>query len=74
MDIVIQWGVFRDIRHEIKANALILTMVIIFDVIVLAAFLVVKAQTDMLVIYTAVIGMLAIFVGERFFLRANYEG
>lgn len=74
MDIVIQWGVFRYIRHEIKANALILIMAIIFDVIVLAAFLVVKAQTDMLVIYTAVIGMLAIFVGERYFLRANYEG
>ncbi len=74
MDIVIQWGVFRYIRHEIKANALILIMAIIFDVIVLAAFLVVKAQTDMLVIYTAVIGMLAIFVGERFFLRANYGG
>lgn len=58
---------------EVKANALILIIAIIFDVIVLAVFLLVKAQTDMLVIYAAIVGMLVVFAGERFFLHAKHN-
>lgn len=72
MDIAVHWGVFRYLRKEINASAFILISAIIFDIIVLGAFLMVKAQTDMMVIYAAIIGMLFIFIGERYFLRANY--
>lgn len=71
MDIAVHWGVFRYIRKEVKANAIILISAIIFDVVILAVFLAVKAQTDIMVIYAAIVGMVVIFVGERFFLRAN---
>lgn len=73
MDIAVHWGVFRYLRQQINANAFILISAIIFDVIVLGAFLMVKARTDMMVIYAAIIGMALIFAGERFFLRANYK-
>lgn len=69
MDIAIHWGVFRYLRKEIKANAAILITAIIFDVVVLSSFLMVKASTDMMVIYAALIGILVIFTGERFFLN-----
>ena len=69
MDIAVHWGVFRYLRKEINANALILVLAMISDVVVLGAFLVIKAQTDMMVIYVAVIGIIIIFVGERFFLH-----
>lgn len=69
MDIAVHWGVLRYLRKEIKANAFILSTAIILDVIVLGAFLIVKAQTDMLVIYVALAGMVLIFAGERLFLR-----
>ncbi len=69
MDIAIHWGVFRYLRKEIKANAFILITAIILDVIVLGAFLMVKAQTDMLVIYVSLAGIAIIFAGERLFLR-----
>jgi len=69
MDIAIHWGVFRYLRKEIKANAFILITAIILDVIVLGAFLIVKAQTDMLVIYVSLAGMAIIFAGERLFLK-----
>lgn len=72
MDIAVHWGVFRYLRKEINASAFILISAIVFDVIILGAFLIVKAQTDMMVIYAAIIGMLLIFIGERYFLRANY--
>ena len=69
MDIVVHFGVYRHIRHEIQASAVILILAIVFDVLVLAAFLWIKAQTDMMIINAAIIGMVAIFVGEHFFLR-----
>lgn len=69
MDIAIHWGVFRHLRKEINANAFILITAIILDGIVLGAFLIVKAQSDMLVIYVALAGMAIIFAGERLFLR-----
>ncbi len=69
MDIAVHWGVFRYLREEINANAFILITAIMFDLIVLVAFLAMKASTDILVIYAALIGMLVIFIGERFFLR-----
>jgi len=69
MDIAVHWGVFRHLRKEINANAFILISAIIFDVVVLGAFLIVKASTDMMVIYAALIGILFIFIGESIFLK-----
>ncbi|GIT99111.1 amino acid permease [Sulfurovum sp. TSL1] len=69
MDIAVHWGVFKHLRKEIHANAFILISAIIFDVIVLGAFLIVKASTDIMIIYAALIGFLFIFIGESIFLR-----
>lgn len=69
MDIAIHWGVLRHLRKEVKANAAILITAILLDVIVLGAFLWVKAQSDMLVIWTSLVGLVVIFAGERLFLR-----
>lgn len=69
MDIAIHWGVFRYLRKEINANAFILITAIMLDVVVLGAFLMVKAQMDMLVIYVSLAGIAIIFAGERLFLR-----
>ena len=73
MDIAVHWGVLRYLRNEINANAFILIAAIVCDLVVLGAFLMVKAKTDMLVIYASLIGMLFIFIGERFFIRAKNE-
>ena len=69
MDIAIHWGVLRHLRKEVKANAAILITAIILDVIVLGAFLWVKAQSDMLVIWASLIGLVLIFAGERIFIH-----
>jgi len=68
MDIAIHWGVFRYLRKDVKANAIILLAAIIFDIIILGTFLLVKAKQDSTVIYAAVIGILFIVIGERIFL------
>ena len=69
MDIAVHWGVLRHVRREIGANALILVLAIVFDVLVLGALLVVKASSDPLVLYASAAGIGLIFVGERLFLR-----
>ena len=71
MDIAIHWGVLRHLRKEINANAAILITAIVFDVIVLGAFLKIKADTDTMVIYIALIGVLVVFISEKLFLRQS---
>ena len=69
MDIAIHWGVFRYLRKEVHANAVILLTAILFDIIVLSAFLIMKASADPMILYVALIGIVLVFMGEKFFLR-----
>ncbi|HSM40612.1 MAG TPA: amino acid permease, partial [Afifellaceae bacterium] len=71
MDIAVHWGVLRHLKEEISANAAVLVTAIVLDVVVLVALLIIKASTDILVIYASLAGMLIIFIGERLFLRAQ---
>lgn len=71
MDIAVHWGLLRHLRGEVQANPAVLVIAIILDVVVLGALLVIKASTDMMVIYAAVVGMIVIFAGERVFLRSR---
>lgn len=73
MDMAVHWGVFRHLREEIGANPFILLAAIVFDAVVLIAFLAVKASSDVLIIYASIVAILAIFTGEKFFLRKYRE-
>jgi len=69
MDIAIHWGILRHLRQEVDAKAWVLIAAIVLDLAVLSAFLVVKVQTDMLVIWVSLLCMILIFAGERYFFR-----
>ena len=69
MDIAIHWGVLYHLRKDVEASSLVLITAIILDTVVLGAFLVVKAQTDMLVIYVSIAGLTLIFFGVWCFLN-----
>ena len=71
MDIAIHWGILRHLRRDIDAKASVLIAAIVLDLVVLAAFVVVKVQTDMLVIWASLLGLIVIFAGERYFIRAR---
>lgn len=68
MDIVIHWGVFRNLRKDVEASPAILLTAIVLDFIVLGSLVWVKVQKDMMVIYAAVVGFVLIFAGEKLFL------
>lgn len=48
MDIAIHWGVIRHLRSDIEANPVIPAIAIALDVLVLGAFITVKARDDLL--------------------------
>ncbi len=69
MDVIIQWGVFKHLRKEIKANGAMLLATIFFDVVVLGAFIWMKVQSDMLLIIIAAVMLILILAGEKWFLK-----
>ena len=74
MDIAIHWGVIRHLRSDIKATPVIPAVAIVLDVAVLGAFVIVKAQTDLLTLAVALGIAGAVFAGQVVIARrAEHE-
>ncbi|MDZ7846509.1 MAG: hypothetical protein U5L96_06945 [Owenweeksia sp.] len=71
MDMVVHWGVLRHLRKDVKANPAIVITALVFDLVVLAAFLWVKVSTDLFVVVLSGILMVVIFAGEKWFLKGR---
>ncbi len=69
MDMIVHWGVFKHLRKDVKANGIILISAIILDLVVLIAFLWVKASSDILVVIVSAIGIILVFAGEKWFFH-----
>ncbi len=69
MDIAVHWGILRHLREEVNASSWVLVTAIILDAAVLVALLMIKASSDMTVVYAAAVGIVIVFAGERLFLR-----
>lgn len=70
MDMAIHWGVLRHLREEVSAKSWILLTAIGLDAIVLAAFLIMKAQSDPLIVAASIGGLLAVFLYEAWYLKS----
>ncbi len=69
MDIVVHWGVYRHLRDDVGAKSSILISAMALDVVVLGAFLWMKATSDPFIIVIAGFGIVLIFCLEWFFLQ-----
>ena len=68
MDMIIHWGVFRYRRADVGAFGIVLLTALALDAIVLAAFTVMKLQSDSMIVLYAAVGMIAVFAFERVYL------
>lgn len=68
MDMTVHWGVFRFRRKEVGAAGVVLLAALAFDAVVLAAFTVMKLQSDPAVVLYAGLGITAVFAFERMYL------
>jgi len=73
MDMAVHWGVLKHVREKVNANRWVPITALLLDTAILAAFLWMKANSDILVIWVALGGMAFIFVGERLFLTWSDE-
>jgi len=71
MDIIIHWGVYKNLRYEIGARGWVLLTAIALDSVVLATFGVIKWQSDPSIVVLGLIGITLVFVLERIFLARN---
>ncbi|AHK15881.1 MAG: APC family permease [Thalassolituus sp.] len=69
MDIAIQWGVLRHLREDLKANAVIPSISIFLNLVVLGGFVWVKINSDAFVIIISILTMTAILITEWAFLK-----
>ncbi|RBW70168.1 APC family permease [Bacillus taeanensis] len=69
MDILFHWGILKNLRKKIEAKPYIVIMAIIFDVIVLGAFIWEKSSSDLWVVLLSIALIVLIFIGEKFFLK-----
>jgi amino acid transporter len=69
MDMIIHWGVFKHLRKEVHANAFILLSALLLDFLVLIAFIWIKASSDIFILIVSAIGIIVVFVGEKWFLH-----
>ncbi len=73
MDIIFQYGILKNIKKEIEAKAPIVIASIIFDSLVLAAFIWYKLQFDIFIVVLSLISIIIIFLGEKIFLEKFSE-
>ncbi len=71
MDIAIHWGLLRHLRARVTFKSAIVVTAIVLDLVVLGAFVWVKASTDALSLYAAGGGIILIVLGERLFMRSH---
>jgi len=71
MDIAIHWGLVRHLRSRVAFSRGIVVAAIILDVVVLVAFMWVKATTDALGLYVAAAGIVVIVAAERIFMHSH---
>jgi amino acid transporter len=69
MDMIVHWGVYKHLRKEVNANGIILITALLLDLVVLSAFLWVKASSDIFVVIVSAIGVVLVFAGEKCFLH-----
>ena len=71
MDIIIHWGVYMHLRHDIGARGWVLLTAITLDAVVLSAFAAMKWRSDPLIVVLALIGMALVFLFVGVFLAHN---
>ncbi len=68
MDMVVHWGVLTRLRKDVNANPVIVITALLFDAIILVAFLWIKASSDLFVVALSFVMMVLIFAGVKWFL------
>jgi amino acid transporter len=73
MDIAIHWGLVRYLLNETGATPAIPIIAIVLDVVILATFLLLKYDSDPLVIIVSLVGLVTIMIAQRLFMITHTD-
>ena len=73
MDMLVHWGVFRNLRHEVGARASVLLAALAADAVILVAFATMKLRTDPMTVLYAVVGIAFVFMAQWIFLSRQED-
>ncbi|EDZ45080.1 amino acid permease [Rhodobacterales bacterium Y4I] len=68
MDMVVHWGVWRNLRHQIGAQGWVILSALALDAAVLAAFTLFKWRSDHLIVIVALVTVLVALLAQRLYL------
>lgn len=71
MDISVHWGLVRHLRGTLEFNPVIPAIAIIVDVVILTTFVLLKLETDPLVIVVSVVGFIIIIIAQKLFMKSH---
>lgn len=71
MDIAVHWGLVRHLRGTLDFNPIFPVIAIIVDVVILTTFVLLKLETDPLVIAVSVIGFVIIATAQKLFMKSH---
>ncbi len=73
MDIAVHLGIIRHLRRDINAKAWIPAVAIALDILILGAFVVVKAERDLLTLVVAAVLAFIIFLAQWWAVRHRQD-
>ncbi len=73
MDIAIHWGLYRSLLKETKSTPAIPLIAIALDVVILSAFVVMKIQSDPLILIVSAAGFAIILISQRLFMITHTD-
>jgi L-asparagine transporter-like permease len=73
MDIAVHWGLLKFMRKEIRFNPVVPLLALLFDAVILIAFMVLKFKNDPLVLIVSFAGIIIVIISERLFMRTHTD-
>lgn len=68
MDMVVHWGVWKNMQHRIAARGWIILTALALDAVVLVTFMLFKWRSDSVIVIVAFATILVVFLAERLYL------
>jgi amino acid transporter len=73
MDIAVHWGLFKFLRKEVSYKPIFPLLALLFDAVILSAFILLKFKSDPLILIVSFGGILIVVIAERLFMKTHTD-
>lgn len=66
-------GLFRFLRKEVSFKPIVPLLALLFDAVILIAFMILKFKSDPLVLIVSFVGILIVIIAEKLFMKTHTD-